>query len=50
MDKVRIRVIGVGGHGRSRHLIPYTKLPTSRLWQLPMLTRGELRRLVGNSR
>ncbi|MFP3195259.1 MAG: Gfo/Idh/MocA family oxidoreductase [Caldivirga sp.] len=27
MDKVRVGVIGVGGHGRGRHLIPYTKLP-----------------------
>ena len=27
MDKVRVAVIGVGGHGRGRHLIPYTKLP-----------------------
>ncbi len=47
MEEIRVGVIGVGGHGRGRHLVPLTKTPGARVVAVCDVDQGTLDRVCG---
>jgi predicted dehydrogenase len=47
LEYIRVGVIGVGGHGRGRHLVPLTKTPGARVVAVCDTDQGTLERVCG---